>query len=163
MKKRSEGSSKRALISDCFNSSRLTMHRRRGRYLVSMISTNLLPKDPVPPVMSTDASRQFSGPSVVTPMIPPATRSPSLPPQGLRRSVSSRAFRWAGGDGLAKAHDPGGRHAQPTELGQQRFGTLERGHHDDIELLRRQLSQRAHGISQELAAARREHAERLEP
>src|SRR6266511_4048860 len=35
-----------------------------------MTSTNLLPKDPVPPVTRTDASRQLTGPSVAIAMIP---------------------------------------------------------------------------------------------
>src|SRR2546425_789030 len=64
-KKRSEGWSmrywKRAIISDCLSSSRLNTTRRRGRYRLSMSSTNLFPKEPVPPVTSTEASLQFSG------------------------------------------------------------------------------------------------------
>src|SRR5439155_26952818 len=79
MKKRSEGSLKRAIISDCFHSSRLKMQRRRGRCRASMISTNLLPNDPVPPVMRTDASLQVTGPSVVTAMVSPSVLRPDRP------------------------------------------------------------------------------------
>src|SRR5580704_6883252 len=43
----------RAIISDCFNSSRLKITSRLGWYFCSMISTNLLPNDPVPPVTIT--------------------------------------------------------------------------------------------------------------
>src|SRR3989442_1340198 len=67
-KKRSEGWSmrcwKRAIISDCFSSSRLNTTSRRGRYRLSMISTNLFPNEPVPPVTSTEASLQSSVPSL---------------------------------------------------------------------------------------------------
>src|SRR5882724_7177219 len=59
-KKRSEGSFRRAIISDCFSSSRLNTTSRRGRKRLSMSSTNVFPKEPVPPVTSTDASLQFS-------------------------------------------------------------------------------------------------------
>src|SRR3989449_2877303 len=66
-KKRSEGWSmrcwKRAIISDCFSSSRLNTTSRRGRYWFSMISTNLFPNEPVPPVTSTEVSLQSSVPS----------------------------------------------------------------------------------------------------
>src|SRR2546428_1307814 len=66
-KKRSEGWSmrcwKRAIISDCFSSSRLNTTSRRGRYRFSMISTNLFPNEPVPPVTSTEVSLQSSVPS----------------------------------------------------------------------------------------------------
>src|SRR5207249_5435683 len=63
-KKRSAGSLKRAIISDCFSSSRLNTTSRRGRYRLSMISTNLFPNEPVPPVTSTEASLQSSVPSL---------------------------------------------------------------------------------------------------
>src|SRR2546422_36730 len=66
-KKRSEGWSmrcwKRAIISDCFSSSRLNTTSRRGRYRFSMISTNLFPNEPVPPVTNTEVSLQSSVPS----------------------------------------------------------------------------------------------------
>src|SRR5438093_3083631 len=66
-KKRSEGWSirywKRAIISDCFSSSRLNTTSRRGRYRLSMISTSLFPKEPVPPVTSTEVPLQSSVPS----------------------------------------------------------------------------------------------------
>jgi hypothetical protein len=55
---------KRVIISDCFSSSRLRTTSRRGRYVVSIVSTNFCPNEPVPPVISTDASRQFSGPCI---------------------------------------------------------------------------------------------------
>src|SRR5438445_467490 len=65
-KKRRLGSLKRPIISDCLSSSRLNTTRRRGWYFSSMISTNLLPNEPVPPVTRTDASAQFT-----TPWTPP--------------------------------------------------------------------------------------------
>src|SRR3989454_4332882 len=63
-KKRSAASLKRAIISDCFNSSRLNTTSRRGRYRPSIVSTNLFPNEPVPPVTSTEASLQSSVPSL---------------------------------------------------------------------------------------------------
>src|SRR2546426_6839648 len=60
-KKRSEGWLKRFIISDCLSSSRLKMASRRGWYVLSISSTSLVPKDPVPPVTRTDVSRQFNG------------------------------------------------------------------------------------------------------
>src|SRR3989441_3198604 len=51
---------RRAIISDCLSSSRLNTTRRRGPYRLSMRSANLFPKEPVPPVTSTEASLQFS-------------------------------------------------------------------------------------------------------
>src|SRR5438876_710955 len=62
-KSRNAGSLKRAIISDCFSSSRLNTTSRRGRYRFSMISTNLFPHEPVPPVTSTEVSLQSSVPS----------------------------------------------------------------------------------------------------
>src|SRR5882724_11492405 len=48
-----------ARISCCFNSSRLRMTSFLGRYSRSIISTNLCPNDPVPPVTNTTCSDQF--------------------------------------------------------------------------------------------------------
>ncbi len=48
-----------ARMSCCFSSSRLRITRRFGRYSFSMISTNFLPNDPVPPVTRTACSDQF--------------------------------------------------------------------------------------------------------
>src|SRR3989441_10790241 len=62
-KNRNAGSLKRAIISDCFSSSRLNTTSRRGRYWVSMIPTNLFPNEPVPPVTSTEVSHQSRVPS----------------------------------------------------------------------------------------------------
>src|SRR6266542_1115941 len=87
MKKRSDSSLKRAIISDCLSSSRLKMHSRRGRWRASMISTNLWPNDPVPPVTRTDASPQLTGPSVVTAMVSPGSLLPDRPEHGQEMEV----------------------------------------------------------------------------
>src|SRR5215471_2870588 len=62
-KYRNVGSSNpEARMSCCLSSSRLKITRRFGWYCFSMISTNFLPKDPVPPVTKTACSDQFIPP-----------------------------------------------------------------------------------------------------
>src|SRR3990172_4327974 len=61
IKKRRRESLNLARISDCFSSSRLKTTRRRGRCVASTISTNLFPKEPVPPVTRIEALARSIG------------------------------------------------------------------------------------------------------
>src|SRR5207245_3482826 len=113
-KKRSEGWLKRFIISDCLSSSRLKMASRRGWYVLSISSTSLVPKDPVPPVTRTDVSRQFNGSRRFTLFLPAWGSSHAPGRLGFRELQPVEA-----GVRLAAVHElgvaPDGLHAAAVE------------------------------------------------